>query len=252
MKAMIFAAGLGMRLQSLTSGTPKALVPVAGVPLLEHCLRTLQQQGFDQVVLNVHHYADQIESYLKKRPQGCQQVLISDERTCLLETGGGLKKAASLLLNGFDHSDEQEDVLIHNVDILSNIDLSRMMRLHKQCSADATLAVSKRNSSRLLYFDAELNLRGWKNAKTGEQKPLPFNENEYISMAFSGIHIVSAQVLQDLQSWPERFPIMDYYLGSLDKRHFHAYTQADMKVLDVGKPEAVEKADRFIHEMNIN
>lgn len=246
MKAMIFAAGLGKRLQSITQDLPKALVPVAGLPLLEHCLRTLGTQGFDKIVINVHHFADRIENYLKERPYSGQRILISDERNALLETGGGVRKAAPLLLHGFDKEDENEPILLHNVDILSNVNLPAMMKYHIQSQCDATLAVATRTSSRYLYFDQQSRLQGWQHQRSGEQKPHPFDVAKYNAMAFSGIHIVSPRLILQMQTWPDQFSIMDFYLSTITNNNYQAYTEPDMRILDVGKPEAIEQAVHFL------
>lgn len=247
MKAMIFAAGLGTRLQSITQDIPKALVPVAGLPLLEHCLRNLKAQGFDEIVINVHHFADSIEAYLKERPETGQHILISDERSALLDTGGGVRKAAPLLLHGFGDAHPNAPILLHNVDIFSNVDLKRMMEDHMRNQADATLAVNKRISSRYLYFDAKTRLQGWQHQVSGEQKPRPFDAAQFDALAFSGIHIISSKILEQMQSWPDRFSILDFYLSTLQVNNYKAYTQKDMRVLDIGKPEAIEQAVLFLN-----
>jgi NDP-sugar pyrophosphorylase family protein len=249
MKAMIFAAGLGTRLQSITQNLPKALVMVAGLPLLEHCLKTLNAQGFDKIVINVHHFADRIEAYLCERPDSGQRILISDERSALLETGGGLRKAAPLLLHGFDSNDENDPILLHNVDIFSNVDLNEMMKYHLYNHADATLAVNKRASSRYLYFDQKTRLQGWQHQISGEQKPRLFDAAKYNPMAFSGIHIVSPSLILQMQNWPDRFSIMDFYLSTMDNYYYQAFTQSNMQVLDVGRPEAIEQAPHFFDQL---
>lgn len=244
---MIFAAGLGTRLQTVTQTMPKALVQIDGLPLLEHCLRNLQSQGVTQVVINVHHFADQIEAYVHKRKSTGLEILISDERALLLETGGGVRKAADLLLHGFARSHPQAPILLHNVDIFSNLNLAALMQFHLHSSADATLAASVRDSKRYLYFDTAGRLQGWQNQITGEQKPTAFDASKLQAMAFSGIHILSANMLSELQAWPERFSIIDFYLSNLKDHTYQLYAQAGMRVLDVGKPESIALAAQFIH-----
>lgn len=243
---MVFAAGLGTRLQSLTRDLPKALVPVSGDPLLMHCLRNLKARGFDKIVINVHHFADLMESYLREHPIPGVRILISDERAELLETGGGIRKASSLLRYGFDRGDEEEPVLLHNVDIFSNLDLAAMVQSHIRSGADATLSVMKRKSGRYLYFDHQGRLKGWQNQSSGEQKPQPFDTATLNAFAFSGIHVVSAGLMRRMQSEPEKFSIMDFYLNTLQENKYTSYIQENMKVIDVGKPESLKQAELFL------
>lgn len=251
MKAMIFAAGLGSRLQTYTQSLPKALVRVGDVPLLELCLQNLQRQGVRQVVINVHHFADQVEDYVRQRKSDGLEILISDEREKLLETGGGVRKAADLLLHGFSKADPKAPVLLHNVDILSNLDIRAMMQFHLSHSAQATLAAGRRPSKRYLYFDANGRLTGWQNQLTGEQKPQAFDTHGLQGLAFSGIHILSAEVLQHMQDWPEKFSIMEYYLATLRTHCYQLFDPGDLRVLDVGKPESIAQALSFMQSNSL-
>ena len=172
-QAMIFAAGLGTRLRPLTDTMPKALVPVGGKPLLAHVIERLQTAGYERLVINVHHFADQIEQYLRAHQNFGLDIAVSDEREQLLDTGGGLKKAATLF-------DDDEPILIHNVDILDNVDYEWLRRQHLP-DEDAVLLVSRRKTKRYLLFDNAMRLMGWTNTETGEvRSPYPWlRESEF-------------------------------------------------------------------------
>lgn len=244
MNAMIFAAGLGTRLKPLTDRMPKALVPVAGKPLLQHVLDKLTAQGFDNIVVNVHHFANQIVDYLKGT-----DVKISDETAELLETGGGLKKALPLFCN-------DSHVLIHNVDILSNVDLKEFY--DNAQDADATLLVSWRKTKRYLVFDEAMRLVGWTNIETGEVKSpyedvmnLDFRQHTqlpegYRLYAFSGIHCVSQKLSALMEQWPDRFPIMDFYLKHCKDIKIKGVVKDDLRLMDVGKLDTLADAETFI------
>ncbi len=225
---MIFAAGLGTRLRPLTDTMPKALVSVAGQPLLWHVVMKLKQAGYEHIVVNVHHFAQQIVDYLKRNDNFGLDIRISDESERLLETGGGIKKAMPL----FDLS---EPILIHNVDILSNLDLSG---LHADTSL---LIVSQRKTKRYLQFDDSMRLVGWKNVETGQLKG-----HEGRSLAFSGIHVFHPSLFPLMDSWPERFPIMDFYLSTCADHPIHGREVHDLRLLDVGKLDTLEEAHRFL------
>jgi len=190
MKAMIFAAGLGTRLKPLTDSIPKALVLITGKPLLEHIILKLKNSGFDEIIVNVHHFPDQIINFLKEKNNFGIRIEVSDERELLLDTGGGIKKVESFF-------DDGKPFLVHNVDILSNIDLEVLYNNHSQTNPLATLVVSHRNTFRYLIFDDELKLKGWINEKTGETKPIEFIYLEkYNKLAFSGIQVLSNEVFK--------------------------------------------------------
>ena len=227
-QAMIFAAGLGTRLKPLTDTMPKALVPVAGQPLLWHVIMKLKDAGFGRIVVNVHHFADQIIDYLCANDNFGLDIRISDEREQLLETGGGIKKALPLF-------DPSEPILIHNVDILSNLDLNAL-------PADAPLLiVSERKTKRYLQFDDTMRLIGWKNVETGEVKGC-----EGHSLAFSGIHLFHPSLSPLLADWPDRFPIMDFYLKACADHLIRGYEAHDLRLMDVGKLDTLHEAEEFI------
>lgn len=227
-QAMIFAAGLGTRLKPLTDTMPKALVRVGGQPLLWHVIHKLKHAGYERIVVNVHHFAGQIVDYLKANDNFGLDIRISDESSMLLETGGGIKKALPLF-------DPTEPILIHNVDILSNLDLAAL-------PTDAPLlVVSQRQTKRYLLFDDAMRLVGWKNIETGEVKGREGN-----SLAFSGIHMFHPSLAPLLADWPERFPIMDFYLKACADHLIRGYEAKDLRLLDVGKLDTLDKAENFI------
>lgn len=242
---MIFAAGLGTRLKPLTDTMPKALVPLCGKTLLEHTIERLKRAGYTDIVINVHHFADQIIEYLKANNNFGVRITISDERSMLLETGGAIKKARPIL--------GSEPVLIHNVDIISNVDLKSLYEAHIASKSDATLLVSNRNSSRALIFDSNNNLVAWKNKTTGETKT-PFKNLDWDSLneyAFSGIHILSASLYSAMNKYPDKFPIMDFYLGQCSKKRLTASVATNLKLIDVGKLSSLEEAEKMLNQADL-
>ncbi|MCR5712427.1 MAG: nucleotidyltransferase family protein [Prevotella sp.] len=234
-QAMIFAAGLGTRLKPLTDTMPKALVPVGGQPLLYHVVMRLKEAGFERIVVNVHHFADQIIDYLKVNENFGLDIRISDEREQLLETGGGIKKAMPLF-------DPNSPILIHNVDILSNLDLRRL-------PMDAPLlVVSQRQTKRNLLFDDDMRLQGWTNIETGELKgPVADSHLSPLKkLAFSGIHVFHPSLTPLLCEWQDRFPIMDFYLKACATHLIKGYEATDLRLLDVGKLDTLDQAEKFI------
>ena len=230
-QAMIFAAGLGTRLKPLTDTMPKALVRVGGQPLLWHVVQKLKSSGYDHIVVNVHHFADQIVDYLKANNHFGIDIQISDESAGLLETGGGIKKALPLF-------DAESPILIHNVDILSNLDFATMDL------TESVLFVSERKTKRYLQFDDNMRLVGWKNIETGEVKG-----REGRSLAFSGIHMIGPSMYPLFADWPERFPIMDFYLKACSDYLIRGVEVKDLKLMDVGKLDTLEQAETFIKQL---
>lgn len=237
MKAMIFAAGLGTRLRPLTDTMPKALVPVDGKPLLHHLLTKLQQSGFTHVVVNVHHHAEQIKEYIATHNYD-MKIDISDESEMLLDTGGGLRKAATLLAG-------DDPILVHNVDILSNLDLHKLMASHTP-ERLSTVVVSNRKTSRYLLFDDNNYMRGWTNITSGEVKPQNLDTTGLHQTAFAGIHVVSPRIFELMQAYPEKFSIIDFYLQALQGNDIVGYTPHDFAMLDVGKVDVLSAAEEFI------
>lgn len=241
MKAMILAAGLGTRLKPWTLSHPKALVPVGGVPMLERVIMRLKSQGFNKIVVNIHHFGEQIVEFLSQNDFGVE-IRISDECGMLLDTGGGILNAKNLLVG------DGEPFLIHNVDILSNADLAALMAYHKSCDNIATLLVSNRESSRKLISDAACRLKGWHNLTTGDLKPLGIRmsatDAEY---AFSGIHVMSQSVFAEMldAGYSGAFPIMDFYLDRAKCCRIGCLKCADLELIDIGKPETLQQADNL-------
>lgn len=239
---MIFAAGLGSRLKPLTDNMPKALVPVAGKPMLEHVILKLKEAGFDQIVINIHHLGQQIIDFLQANNNFGVRIYISDERDYLLDTGGGIKKAA-LFLQG------DEPFLVHNVDILSNVDLKLLYQQHVNNNALATLLVSQRQTSRYLLFNQENKLCGWRNHATGEVKSFYpyFDPQQYTEYAFGGIHVMSPKILDWMEEWTGKFSIIQFYLSICARTDIHAFPSSNLRLLDIGKPETLAEAERFLH-----
>ncbi|MCR4853842.1 MAG: nucleotidyltransferase family protein [Prevotella sp.] len=242
-QAMVFAAGLGTRLKPLTDTMPKALVPISGKPLLWHVLMKLKQAGFERIVVNVHHFSQQIIDYLEANNYFGIDIAVSDESQKLLETGGGVKKALPLF-------DTSNPILLYNVDILSNVDVATFYDDASRSEVDATLLVSWRDTKRYLLFDNENLLRGWTNIETGELKPhgeLKSSEAEQLKrLAFSGIHVLSPSVFPLFEEMPERFGIMDFYLKYCRKCKFQGIESKELQLIDVGKLYSLAEAEAFI------
>jgi len=245
-QAMILAAGLGTRLKPLTDTMPKALVPVSGRPLLDINIRRLMEQGYDRFVVNIHHFAQQIIDFVKEQDYA-PLVHFSDETDQLLETGGGLKKAQGLFR-------DDQPILIHNVDILDNVNYDWFARQH-QPDEDAVLLVSQRKTKRYLLFDNAMHLMGWKNIETGEIKSpyeyvrrtgLSQHGEELNMFAFSGIHSFSPRLFPLMDRFPERFPIIDFYLSVCHRAPIVGLVKPDLQVLDVGKLDSLSEAEKFL------
>lgn len=239
MKTMIFAAGLGTRLKPITDTLPKALVPVKGKPLLYHVCRKLSMAGLDDFVVNVYHFADKIIGYLSTDPVPGAGFAVSDERPELLETGGGIKHAKELLLDG---AESEEPFLVHNVDIISNLDVKWFLSQWRS-DALAVLLVSERVTRRYLLFDDDMRLVGWTNIATGEVRS-PYSDldpSKCRRYAFSGIHLISNSVfgVMDSEGMPERFSIMDFYLRIADRYPVYACVQPGLELVDVGKVDTL-------------
>ena len=263
MKAMIFAAGLGTRLKPLTDTLPKALVPVCDKPLIEHVAQKILAAGIDEAVVNIHYFADKIEQWVNDRPWivkeknekcgGKMLVEISDERELLLETGGAVLHARRYL-EGCGR------FLIHNVDILSNCDI-KWFEQQVNDDALASLLVSERKTTRYLLFAPDtMRLVGWMNTDTGDYSVVSPDivPQECRALAFSGIHILSDQVLALMQEYVEekglpvddvkgtRFPIMSFYMWAAAKKPIYGVVADDLQFIDVGKLDALKPAEEFI------
>lgn len=257
MKAMIMAAGLGTRLRPWTLEHPKALVPVGGVPMLERVIVRLRDEGFDYIVVNVHHFADQIVDFLASRDFGVE-VRISDESGLLLDTGGAIVKAASMLIERDD-----EPFLVHNVDILSNAPLRQLIERQKQSERGILLLTSGRNSTRKLVFNPAGELCGWHRIDNAQFRPDGFRPAPSDSEeAFSGIYVFDSDALRSLCDYSRRigkeaFPIMDYFMemaksagvakgaahgSDLPEVSIGRYFLEDLRLIDIGRPETLNEA----------
>ena len=234
MKAMLFAAGLGTRLKPFTDHSPKALVEVNNKTLLEHNVRYLQRFGIYDVIVNVHHFANQIEDAIFENDGYGSNITISDERELVLETGGGLKKATPFF-------DGESDLLVMNVDVLTNLDIAKMITAHQDNKALATLAVMKRNSSRHLLFDKDMTLCGWINNGTQETR-ISRQGIATDPYGFSGIQVLSHAVLEQIP-FEGKFSLIDLYLHLAKNSIIKGYDHTGNLFIDVGTPESIEKAE---------
>lgn len=243
MKGMIFAAGLGTRLRPLTDSCPKALVKVGGEAMLGRIIKKLDAAGADEMVVNVHHFAPMVKEYLKQF-EGDVKIKVSDESDLLLDTGGGVA-GASELLEGADC------VILHNADVLTDFDVEAMLRRHRESGADAILAVWGRESSRCFLFDESGRLRGWKNRNSGEVKPAGVNAEDLNEMAFGGVHVISAGVIDKLKEYASEhgkvFSITQFYLEKSGELDVRAYTpNGDFKWFDIGSLEKLAAAEKYV------
>lgn len=251
MNSLIFAAGLGTRLKPLTDTMPKAMVPVCGKPLVQILIEKLKAIGVDHIVINVHHFAQQIIDFVQANRCFGIDIQFSDETEMLLETGGGMKKAARLFPNA-------DPILVHNVDILSNADL--LSFYNEGLTTDATtLLVSDRKTQRYLLFDASDCLVGWVNMATGQVKsPHPellahegdityFEQHPSLKKyAFAGIQVFQPSLLPFMESWQGKFSIIDFYLSICDQVHIRCHFAPQLHLLDVGKLDTIAKAEEFL------
>lgn len=232
---MILAAGLGTRFKPWTDEHPKALAPVNGKSLLQRNIEYLQQYGIREVVVNVHHFADQIIETLRINKGWGSEIIISDETDAVLETGGGLKKARPWL--------EKAPFVLMNVDILTDMDLGAMIKDHLKHHPLVTLAVTNRTTSRYFLFDGQDRLCGWRNVQTGQER-LPRPADVLVQKAFSGIHMIDPAIF-DLISLDGKFSTVDLYLDLATTQTIRGYDHSDSKLIDVGKPASAEEAARL-------
>ena len=254
MKAMIFAAGLGTRLKPLTDTLPKALVPLAGKTLLQWQIERLKAAGITDIVVNIHHFPDMIIHYLRENDNfGCR-IAVSDERDMLLETGGGLRKAKSLLLGSGsrESGNNDEPILVCNVDILSNIDIPTLLRAYNPDEM-GMVVVSPRETQRYLLFDYDNRLRGWTNIATGEVRG-PLSDNHYPiantrKLAFSGMQVLNPRIFEVMEKVVaekgEKFSLIDLYLSIAEKEILRAFIPENYRMMDVGKINQLSEAEAF-------
>ena len=294
MKALIFAAGLGTRLKPITDTLPKALVPVSGHPLLWYVVEKLKGAGITDFVINVHHFADKIRDYVAANNSFGVNIAFSDETDLLRETGGGIRHTAPLLATApavpVSDADQHsvsvadEPFLVHNVDILSNLDIEQFIAKHLEPSGSApahhalaTLLVSDRKTQRYLLFNEEDLMVGWMNIQTGQVKsPYPhlrreadaaatanataaatatatpfdwqafLQEHNLKKYAFDGAHIISPQIFGLMEGMPEKFSIIDFYIGICHKHNIRYHIQPNLEMIDVGKLDSLQKAEEFL------
>ena len=234
-KALIFAAGKGTRLKPFTDSHPKALALVNDVPLLERNIKYLQSFGVTEFVINVHHFGEQIVEFLEKNNHFGAKIDISNEKDELLETGGGLLFAQKYLEN-------EENFLIMNADILTDLNIHELVKFHETLLPLATLAVSDRNSSRKLFFNSEMVLKGWMNKNSGETKMAEFN-SDFKELAFSGIHCINSSIFDKIKR-RGKFSIMEEYLDLMFENNILGF-QHEARLIDVGRPESVIEAEKY-------
>jgi mannose-1-phosphate guanylyltransferase len=240
MKAMILAAGMGTRLRPLTNDRPKALVEVAGRTLLEITLSRLHDFGIREVIINVHHFADMVVDYLKNNDNFGIHIEVSHEQE-LLDTGGGLKKAAWFFLE--NPAERDEPFILHNVDVISTIDLGRIVRFHRENQALATLAVQERETSRYLLFDQQMQLCG-RRAGSVQRPELVRAAREVHALAFSGIHIISSRFLSMMTEEGSFSIIASYLRLAAAGENILAFRSDEYYWRDLGRPESVAQAER--------
>jgi len=229
MKAMILAAGLGTRLRPLTDNTPKALIEINGKTLLEHSIDHLKANGVGKAIINVHHFPDKIIAFLKKKKNFGMEIVISDERDELLDTGGGFKKASWFF-------NTEDPFVIRNVDILSDMDLIAMLEFQKKHGPLATLAVRNRETSRYMLFNERWELIGWTNVSSGERKLSRKDYKRMYPLAFSGIQILDPAIIP-LITEEGKFSLIALYLRLSREQRICAFTDNDSFWFDAGKKE---------------
>ena len=237
MKAMILAAGIGSRLRPVTDNIPKALVEVGGKTMLERTIHHLKQYGFDELIVNVHHFPEKIKNYLERHHFFGANIRFSEETSELLDTGGGLKHASWFF-------NENESFAIHNVDILSDLNLNKLFEFHQINKAFTTLVVQKRPTSRYLLFDEQNRLRGWENTRTGNRVAIK-NNKTLKRLAFSGIHVTNTSIFNYMPA-KNVFSIMEPYLKAAKEEKILAYIDHGSHWFDIGNPDNLEKARNFI------
>jgi NDP-sugar pyrophosphorylase family protein len=236
MRAMILAAGIGSRLRPITDTRPKALVEINKIPLLEIVIKRLISFGFNEIIINTYHFADQILNFLKQKNNFDVDIVISNESKKLLGTCGGLKNASWFF-------NEKNPFLLHNVDVISNIDLNDLISFHAKSGSIATLAVKNRQTSRYLLFDDKKILCGWENKKTGEKIISRKSESKLHPMAFSGIHVIDP-VIFSFKKMEESFSIIDFYLHLAKEHKISSYEHNDSYWFDVGKKENLAEIEK--------
>ena len=234
MKAMILSAGLGTRLKPFTNNHPKALALVNKKSLLQRNVEYLQRFGIRELIINVHHFSEQIVEAVNANNGWGSSITISDETDAVLETGGGLQKARW-------YFEGEQNFVLMNVDILTNLDLQQMISQHTEQTSLATLATTNRQTSRYFLFDEQNTLCGWRNKQTGDEK-ISKPAKTFYERAFSGIHIINAQLLLLLKQ-EGKFSMVDVYLQLAKEHQIQSFDHSGSTFIDVGKPESISKAE---------
>lgn len=248
---MVFAAGLGTRLRPLTDNIPKALVSVDGTPMLGHILLNLKDAGFDEIVINIHHFGQMIIDYLSENKNFGLTIHISDERNFLLDTGGGILQARQWL-------DGSEPFLVHNADIISDLNLQAFYDFHCRSHADASLLVAERITKRYLLFGNDNRLEGWINKETGETRPpkLCYHPALYKERAFGGIHVLSPTVFPELEKYGQtekKFSITPFYTTTCQTLDIRGYEpKTTYHWFDIGKPETLVQVETWMESQHKN
>ncbi len=242
-KAMIFAAGLGTRLQPLTLYKPKALAQINGIPLIEYAIKNLINYGFNEIVINVHHFPEQIIDFLISNKNFYADIIISDESEKLLDTGGGLKKVS-------DFFNDKKPFLVYNVDVLTDLNLLSLYNSHIQSGALATLAVRNRKTSRYFLFDQNNFLCGWKNMATNEIKIQPKNISKLRPLAFSGIQVANYDIFNLMNKYEGAFSITNCYIEFCSNYKIMAYNHDSTFWMDLGTIEHVNEANEILLKNN--
>ncbi len=243
MKAFILAAGLGTRLGHITENTPKALVKVHGTEMLSLTINRLKNQGIDEFIINIHHQGQKIIDFLKKNNNFGVQIHISDEREQLLDTGGAILKARNFISGN-------EPVLIHNVDVISEVDLRDLRAYHTKLNALSTLCVRNRNTNRVLLFDKNMLLQGWKNNTTGEFKWSSSHPDDYNAYAFSGIYLISSGFIGAMKQ-SGKFSIIDTWLSMAGQYKILGYVDKSDHWFDLGTPDKIKEAELYLKNQTL-
>lgn len=243
MKAFILAAGLGSRLGDLTKDKPKALVQLNGEELLGRLINCLKNQGFDQFLINIHHHGQMVIDYLKANKQFGVEIQYSDERSELLDTGGAILKARHFF-------NSNEAVLIHNVDIISDVNFKEMLSFHIKNDALATLCIRKRETNRSLIFNHQMRLKGWMNKKTNEFKWVDSSLADYLTFAYSGVYFAAPE-FPDYLSYTGKFSVIDGWLSIAKSKLINGYHDTSESWFDLGTPEKLSMAANYLKDQTI-
>jgi len=242
-KAMILAAGLGTRLKPFTLTKPKALVEVNNIPLIDYAFNILIKNGFNEIVINVHHFSEQITEYLQSKKNIKADIIISDESKLLLDTGGGLKNAEK-------YFNDKKPFVLYNVDVITNLDLRFLYLNHLKNGALATLAVRNRKTSRYFLFNQNNFLCGWKNMATNEIKIQTSNVSKLRPMAFSGIQIINYDMFDLMNKYKAPFSITNCYIDLCLNYNIYGFNHDSTFWMDLGKPEQITEANKILTDNN--